>query len=485
MKFPLTPVRLGLLTAIVALQACNSSSDSDPAISAQAIDGYIVAADVACDDVDTGNATGAAGRFTCPAGTDLMVITGGQDVGFDETAVTGGTPFTGTLMAPGSLAYATPLSTLAVATSLDDDGNFDRTAFRAAVETIAAAFGRSALDLSKNPADETNMDLVRLNAQVHQVITAFASSPDGYGEAMTAFGKVLRGNSSGKTFSLTTGVVAILTEINAQLTTAGSALTLTATDVDARATQVQASNAKIEALVEPGEVDRESKEQAEDNAVLTLVRDRATINLATEGASATTATLAGFENASRTGGSYATVLSTALTGLSYDQRIIKVNSSLTNQKASIGFRMKSTASGDARSLTYLTKDARFTATRGSSGSLQVSIPEDAVLHVSSVSKSGRTTNTTIKLDNDHAFSNDDGRINVDNARVRAELAERGIDDVLNGNGDYEVTFVIGGVLVSTETGGVAKANGAHSLSAGNTSMAGNGIKGYVTVVDAN
>jgi len=482
MKFPLTPVRLGLLTAIVALQACNSSSDSDPAINAQAIDGYIVAADVACDDV-AGNATGAAGRFTCPGGTDLMVITGGQDVGFDETAVTGGTPFTGTLMAPGSLAYATPLSTLAVAMSLDDDGNFAPAAFTAATETLATAFGATALDLNKNPAEV--MQLVRLNAQVHQVITAFASNPDGYGETVAAFGKALKGNSSGKTFNLTTGVAAILTEINAQLTTTGSALTLSATDVDARATQVQASNAKIEASVEPGEVGRESKEQAEDNAVLTLVRDRATINLATEGASATTATLAGFENASRAGGSYATVLSTALTGLSYDQRIIKVNSSLRDKKASIGFRMKSTTSGDARSLTYLTKDARFTATRGSSGSLQVSIPEDAVLHVSSVSKSGRTTNTTIKLDNDHAFTNDDGRINVNNARVRGELAERGIDDVLNGNGNYEVTFVIGGVLVSTETGGVAKANGAHSLSAGNTSMAGNGIKGYVTVVDAN
>ena len=484
MKFPMTPVRLGLLTTIFALQACNSSSDSDPVMSAQAVDGYLFGSAVTCDDMENG-VTGLAGALDCPAGTGMMSVSRGADVGFDVTASTG-VEFLGTLSAPGGMDYVTPLSTLVVALSTDEDGNFDPDVFAQETVALAQALGQSVIDLNSDPA--TTLQIVKLNAQVHQVLSAFAENPVAYQSAVDAFAKVVRDTASmtGSSLSFTTGVAGLLDQINTKLkaepTTAG--LALSGEELDERVVSVGEINADIDRAASPAEVTPVAAKAANELAGLTLVRDLLFIELDTAGA-ATRASLTGFESSALSNGSYGTVLSTALTGLAYTRNVMKVNRDLNDARASIGFRMKATTAGDARSLTYFTDDVYFSATQGDSGSLQVKLNEDAKLYVTSVSKGGATRNTTITLGNDYAFRNDDGNISVDNARVRKELADRGIDDVLDSNGNYEVTFAIGGLRVNSELEGVSRANDAQTLVANGKSMTGTGIKGYVTVVDAN
>jgi len=483
MKFPMTPVRLGLLTAVFALQACSSSSDSDPAISAQAVDGYLFGSAVSCDGVDDGF-TGLAGELECPAGTELMSATGGLDVGFDETATTG-IEFTGTVSGPAGLDYLTPLSTLVVALSTDDEGKFDAAIFEDQTSALASAFGQPGLDLNSSPV--TTLQTVKLNAQLHQVLSAFAENPDSYRSAVIAFAQVVKNAATtGSSLNVATGVAAVLTQINDQLeadpVTAG--LALAPTELDARIVSVGQSNQEIDGAQSPIDVVPVAGKAASALAALTLNRDLLNLELMSEIGEPTRPSLSGFESAALSGGSYTTVLSTSLTGLAYDRNVMKVNRDLVNDRASIGFQMKSTTAGDARSLTYFTDDAYFSATQGDSSSLKVVLREDAKLYVSSVSKGGAERNTTIVLGKDHAFTNDNGNINVNVDRVRAELAAENIDDVLDSNGNYEVTFAIGGLRVNSESAGTARANGARTLVANGQSMTGTGIQGYVTVVDA-
>ena len=85
---------IGCLAAVAS--GCGNSSSAVEnrnltSGTSQAIDGFIVNGAVYCDGERNGR-TEAAGRFECPASTNVLQIRGGSDVGFDETATSGGIP---------------------------------------------------------------------------------------------------------------------------------------------------------------------------------------------------------------------------------------------------------------------------------------------------------------------------------------------------------------------------------------------------------
>ncbi len=161
--------------ALLVISAC-SSDNPDPGIGAQAIDGYIVGGSVYCDGIAHG-ITEAAGRLTCPTNTSLITVRGGADVGFNVGATTGDILFVGELRAPAHLGYVTPLSTLAVIMSSDVEG-FDESKWEQSVNDLAATLGQSSLDLS---ADASKLiQLIKLNSQINQLISAFSQTEDDY-----------------------------------------------------------------------------------------------------------------------------------------------------------------------------------------------------------------------------------------------------------------------------------------------------------------
>ena len=89
----------------------NSTPTPTTVSRSQAIDGYIVGADVYCDEQRNGQ-TLAAGWLTCASDTDLITVEGGRDVGFNAAATTGGAAFYGQLQGPGGAPYITPLTTI-------------------------------------------------------------------------------------------------------------------------------------------------------------------------------------------------------------------------------------------------------------------------------------------------------------------------------------------------------------------------------------
>jgi len=146
MKHPL--VRRGSQNAamfgasLFLLYGC-SSSDRSVDQQAQAIDGYVVNAEVSCDDVVQTETTGLGGSFSCPAGTELYTIRGGIDVGFDELEDQDGEVFLGEMKGTSELDYVTPMTTVLVSLATDSSGEYNPARFDTAVETLSAALDRN------------------------------------------------------------------------------------------------------------------------------------------------------------------------------------------------------------------------------------------------------------------------------------------------------------------------------------------------------
>jgi len=168
----------------IAVSACGNSSNSienhnQTLGDSQAIDGFIVDGAVFCDDERNGR-TQAAGRFDCPVTTNVARILGGMDVGFDEAAITGGTPFAGELRAPGGAPYVTPLSTLAT-NMATTNGSFDSSLYDGAVEDLAISLDIADLDLAVSPV--VDVDMAKANAKINQLIVNFSDSASEYSGA--------------------------------------------------------------------------------------------------------------------------------------------------------------------------------------------------------------------------------------------------------------------------------------------------------------
>ena len=239
-----------LVAAIALSLGCSSSSSdsSDSSLGQQAIDGYIVGGAVTCDGEANGT-TKAAGRYSCPPGTKLASVTGGSDVGFDPAKTSGGIAFTGVLTGPADAKFVTPISTLAVEMA-KVDGKYDPTKLEGALATIKTALGLSTLSLDSNPA--TDAATVRLNAQVHQIVSGLTVSTEDYSKVMSSFGALLKEKSAaGKTLNVSGDLKETLTALNNQVARTFPSLSVDPADLKDIIPAIQTANNAIQQAETP------------------------------------------------------------------------------------------------------------------------------------------------------------------------------------------------------------------------------------------
>jgi len=254
--FSSTARRFGLpllaATTLGAIVGCGNGSSAienlDNVQRGQAIDGYIVGGAVYCDGARNGR-TLASGRFSCPEFTRLIQIRGGGDVGFDESAIGGGTPFLGELKAPGGSAYVTPLTTLAT-NMASANGPLDSQSYTVAEETLAVSLNLPGLDLNDSPV--TNIDIAKTNAKVNQLVSIFATNVDEYTRVSEQLSVVLNTTNS---FDLTNETPAMVDALNRQLTMEEPRLAMAAIDQSLAIETLESTNADIDRALSVDQID--------------------------------------------------------------------------------------------------------------------------------------------------------------------------------------------------------------------------------------
>ncbi|MFK7859590.1 MAG: hypothetical protein AB8B64_12250 [Granulosicoccus sp.] len=482
-----TPLKyLPVAAFVISLTACGSSSDpvDNTPLTSQAVDGYIVLADVACDGMANGK-TRAAGVFNCPAGTVLSRVSGGYDVGIDTVATTGTVPFTGVLKAPATEPFVTPMSTLAVAMAQDgqsSDSVLDLSSFSAAQSSLAQALGISPEILSQNPV--VNLDAAKSNAKVHQVLAAFAPNAGAYEEATAAFANVIASSAStGATIDLTANVAVTMAAINSQLEAADSPLALATVDLDQVSANVATANTTIDAAESPARVATESQKALIDQAPVTINRANAMVTLSNANQTASEQlTISEFESPLQTGGMYNARLFSGLTRVSYNNTVFQFNQNINNTRVTVGFEVKSVNPGDERSLNFTSSDVVVSAVKGSPSSLNISMLSDASTFVVLGTDAAGVVTEAVVETNGETFNSDGDALTINLERINGQLKDLGFEDILATSGDYQVTLVINGLRINELGGNVTTEAKEFTVNSGDNALTGNGFRGYVSVI---
>ena len=491
-KTPTHPITtLGAVAAAVLLAACDgSSSDSgaDPRLEAQAIDGYLFDSQVLCDDVETGR-TGLAGRFDCPIDTRFFAVSGGFDVGFDESASTG-EPFIGRLAAPASLSYVTPLSTLAVDMSRDENGNFDESLFERSVGQIAAVLGQSDLDLDVDPTDA--IQLARINAQINALVAEFGDTGETYVQASRTFAAIIRSAAdAGAQYDLVVDVSNLVDLVNAGLVTIDPDLGKSDAERAAIVDRVQTLNARIATATSANAVTAVVAAARPPEPVLTIDRNVAAVRYGTtDDAGLESITLAGFESDEQSGESIATsdrgsfdAYQTILTGdtdrLEIGQEAFDVRSSLSGATVQLGFELDATSANDPRYFSVTTAEATL-ATNATTDAMTLSIASGSTLTVRAIDENGTVTNSTVTLGGDYEFSSANEGINVSFWDIDEQLDDEGFESVADEAGNFRLTAVIGGVRIGEVDMGELVRASLYTVTTDTTAVSGVGFRGYVT-----
>ena len=260
---------IGCLAVVVS--GCGNSSTAvenrnQPTGTSQAIDGYIVNGAVYCDGERNGR-TQAAGRFECPVSTNVAQIRGGADVGFDETATSGGIPFAGELKGPVGTPYVTPLSTLATNIA-STNGVFDSSLYEGAVDTLAQSLDLANLDLSVSPVDDVR--IAKASAKINQLIASFSDSTDEYSAVAQQLSNAI---NAAVPLSLTADTSTIVSALNERLVVAAPELSVSASRQATIAQALEETNAAIDQSVSAGQIG-EIIEQENGGAPFVFTIDR-------------------------------------------------------------------------------------------------------------------------------------------------------------------------------------------------------------------
>jgi len=475
---PLTPLAVLSATALLILSACGSDSP-EPVISAQAIDGYIVGGTVYCDGVENGK-TEAAGRLTCPINTSLITVRGGADVGFNDRATTGDILFVGELIAPSHLGYVTPLSTLAVIMSSDDEG-FDETKWAQSVEDLAATLGQSSLDLSADASEV--IQLIKLNSQINQLIAAYGQTEDDYRLVTTEVASLMTERARQGAFTdLEEGLANTMAAVNGRLLTRGSALALTQSELDVSVITVQTANAAIAEGDSRELVAMAATGSIVELAAVTIDRSAQSVGfLDYRNTEMTSVSLEEFENPVISAGRYSTSVNDRVNGITYDNRVLQFNKSFNNARVSMAFEIRALDSGDQRSLSFSTGDVSLSADINDASSLVLSMSPKAKFRAHGTDKDGSTTTTEILVDEAATFSSAGGLINVTFGEVNEKLKELGFRDILETSGNFKMTMVISGLHINERTGPSVAPAQYYTIGTGATRITGAGFQGYITI----
>ena len=462
---------------LLVLSACGSDNP-EPIISAQAIDGYIVGGTVYCDDVVHGK-TEAAGRLTCPLNTRLITVRGGADVGFDDMATTGDILFVGELRAPADLGYLTPLSTLAVIMSSDDEG-YDESKWSQSVADLAATLGQSSLDLTADASQV--IQLIKLNSQINQLISAFGQTEDDYRlVTIEVAGLMSERARLGTITDLEEGLANTMAALNGRLALV-SELDLEQSELDISVINVQAVNT---AIAEGGSrelVAMTATGSIVEQAAVTIDRSAQSVGfLDANNVEISSVSLEEFESPVVSAGRYSTGVSSDINGITYDSRVLQFNKSFNNAQVSMAFEFKSLDTGDQRSLSFSTGDVSLTADINDASSLVLSLPPKAKFTAHGTDLNGSTTTTEVLVDEAATFSSAGGEINVTFGEVNDKLRKLGFRDILETSGNFQLTMIISGLHINERTGPSVAPAQYYTIGTGATRITGAGFQGYITL----
>jgi len=465
--------------ALATLSACNSNN-SEEALNSQAIDGYIVGGSVFCDGEAFG-ATLSAGRLTCPADTDVVSVRGGMDVGFDPEATSSDLPFIGELIAPADLGYVTPLSTIAVHMS-SPGGSFnpevdffDPEEFEESVGELALVLNEPSLDLTADASED--MTQIRLNAQIHQVLSSFTTSEADYLMASSAFARVVAGRSDiGAVVGLDSDVSGTLAAINQSLLDNFSPLALSPAEIEEITPGLMAANRVIAQANTPTLVAATAGSDIVNNPVATINRNNNVVIL--DGNSQFS--INDFEDDTLTDGQYLTQVSSSLSRVGYDVGALEFDRDLEDVQVTMAFELRSTQANDNRSLTFVSDEIYLSVMADQPDSFTITLPEGASFEAEGINTQGTVTFAELLVGDDDTLSSEVGYFSVDFEYINSELESLGFDDILEQGGNYSLTLIISGIQLDESVNGETGPATRHTVNVGRRVVSGAGFKGYVS-----
>ncbi len=470
--------------ALLALGACSSSNTSEaPTLDSQAIDGFIVGGAVFCDGDEAGE-TSAGGHLSCPANTVLVTVRGGMDVGFDASATASDMPFTGELRAPADLGFVTPLSTVAVQMASTETG-YDAQLWDEKVAQLAAALGDPTLDLAADSSKD--MQLIRFNAQLQQVLSSFARSEAEYGQAIEALATVITARAAvGATIDLENDVTGTMTAINAALLNKFSPLAQSASKLEASTLAVQSANLAIAEASSPGLVAASAVGATVARAVVTIDRSAQSVFLGSYNDAQyaeISISIDDFEDSTLSNGSYQTQVGKGLAEVGYSNEVLKFSQDMDNVQVTMGFELKSTVAGDPRRLSFYSDDIRLSATANRPDSLVITLPDGATFHAIGTDTLGTITSAEVLIDDKDTFSNRDEYFSVNYDSVMDKLESLGFEDIFESSGNYEMTLIIGGIQLKERSGLDVVPATRYAITVGSRQVSGAGFKGYMSYLN--
>ncbi|MFK7889232.1 MAG: hypothetical protein AB8B63_00330 [Granulosicoccus sp.] len=469
-----------LLSSLLVLNACSSSSSksSPPDLTAQAVDGYIVNATVFCDGVDSGTTTGLAGVMSCPAGTDLFGVSGGIDVGFNELEDEDGVLFLGTLSAPTSLEYVTPVSTILVELAKDESGVFDPAQLETAEQTLEAALGS---DIDLNADASTDLDSIKLNAQLQEVMESFVDSTDDYSKVVDAFAKsITNAASTAETIDLVNAVDELLVSMNTELVSIDQNLAKDSSELDALVASIAATNFQISRAQGSSGVTQAAKQPAGSGQVLTINRDTVEVTFGTANGQGSSHDLMEFESDARdSDNKYSVLASHLVDSIGFNRAAVSVNSTVSKQPIELGFELDATEAGDTRKLS-VTTSALLSMNQGDNASIDVDVPAGSVMNVTATDSDGTRVDASFKVSSERSFSSSNGFVSINLTDIEKRLADNDITGFLDRSGNYQVTMVVGGVRIAETVENVSVLLSPFTVSTTAKTVSGTGFRGYAS-----
>lgn len=474
-------VQLFLASIIgITLTGCNPSpgakiSAAGSTNTYQAIDGYIVNGMVFCDGLRYGT-TLAGGRFTCPKDSALIRVRGGSDVGFNDSTVAGGTPFIGELTGPASSQYITPLSTLAVKMS-SDAGKFNSLAYAQAESTLTQALGIEEYSLSLNPVN--HFPLLKANAQVHQLISQFATTADEYTIVATELAEVI---GQGTPLDLINDTNTIVSAINQQLTTSTPELAITASEEVALSNALSAKNEAIEASGTLAELESVVTDANSDapNAFL-INKDSPLVAYDTNSGALSLYSLTELQDANLYFGHHR-----ARFDADWHERVyisadaLTIKQSLSGTTVDVALEFKSLS--DKRQLSATLSGVTLSMHKSVTNVINIELPSGSVINARAVDAQGIETSVTVVATNNHISNNADGGFSFDLSDVNRKIRNASGHSVLYEQGDYQMTVVISGIRFSVADDTGEYHAPLYSISSGMETVTGYGLRGFVSRV---
>jgi hypothetical protein len=481
---------LTLVIGCIITGACSSGSSSDTAstepapelaVTGQAVDGYIVGGRTFCDEVEK-EVTKAAGRYSCPNGTKIVKVFEGVDVGYDEAATTSDVAYNGTLIGPTSFNYITPVTTL-VTELAGGEENYDSSKLNASISQIKSVLNIKSLNLNNSPA--ADIEMARLNAQLHRIVGTFSVSRDEYEKVNGSLADLIEEKAqSSETIDINGSDESKFTQTLLDLI---QKVKEKHSDIEF----INDDNIDIEAVIDANLNDVKEIQETNNssdlkrkptfrNHALAFSTKHGIVMFTGQDDETFSYSVKEFEKKKKNNqGEHHVVLSRSMKRISLDKSMIRVEKTLINTTVDFAFSLA--AENDPRELNVIAKDIKVSMVEGDSSSIEVTIPDGTVWQVQGVSKDGTSTQVDIEKDGDRIFSSSKDGINLDFDYVADQLQKKGHPDLTKETGNFRVTCVISGIEVARLSGSKKKQARIYVVRTDDSLLRGRGLRGFVTL----